>query len=134
MHNYYYIYVPIVPRPRMFLKPNYLLQGTIGKAHNLVCSIAISSIAETSSVNLTWNFTSNDNRVTVIPTTITTDDSIGIIYTTVIQFTYLTEGDEGNYTCTLTLEGNSSESTFNLKIIGKYVYMYMYILFIPIHA
>ena len=100
------------------MKPSYLQQGIIGKAHNLVCSIAISFTAETSSVNLTWNVTSNDNRVTVIPSTITTDDSIGIIYTTVIQFAYLMEGDEGNYTCILTLEGSSSESTFNLKIIG----------------
>ena len=74
-----------------------------------------------SSVNLTWNFTSNDNRVTVIPTTIIIDDSIGIIYTTVIQFTYLMEGDKGNYTCTLTMEGNSAESIFNLnKLICKY--------------
>jgi len=83
----------------------------------LVCSTAISSIAQTKSVNLTWNFTSNDNRVTVIPTTITTDDSIGIIYTTVIQFAYLMEEDEGNYTCTVTIEEDSAESTFNLEII-----------------
>ena len=55
----------------------------------------------------------------MIPTTITTDDSIGIIYTTVIQFAYLMEGDEGNYTCTTTIEENLGESTFNLEIIRK---------------
>ena len=74
---------------------------------------------QSSLVNLTWNFTSNNDRVTVIPTTITTDDSIGIIYTTVIQFAYLMEGDEGNYTCTVTSNENSRESIFNLKIISK---------------
>ena len=74
---------------------------------------------QSSLVNLTWNFTSNDDRVTVIPTTITTDGSIGIIYTTVIQFAYLMEGDEGNYTCTVTSNENSRESIFNLKIISK---------------
>ena len=95
-------------------------QATIGESLDLVCSITISSTVQTSSVNLTWNFTSNDNRVTVIPTTITTDDSIGIIYTTVIKFVYLMEGDEGNYTCNLTTEGYSTESTFYLEIIGKY--------------
>ena len=52
--------------------------------------------------------------------TITTDESIGIIYTTVIQFAYLMEGDEGNYTCTATIEENSGESTFNLELICKH--------------
>ena len=94
-------------------------QGVVGEPHDLVCMIALSSIAQSSSVNLTWNFTSNDDRVTVIPTTITTDDSIGIIYTTVIQFDYLMEADEENYTCTLAINGDSAESTFNLEIISK---------------
>ena len=112
--------ISIVPSPRIFLRPNHFQQGIIGETHELVCLIAISSTAQSSSVNLTWNFTSNDNRVTVIPTTITTDDSIGIIYTTVIQFAYLMEGDEGNYTCTATIEENSGESTFNLELICKH--------------
>ena len=115
-----YIYVFTVPSPRVFLRPNHLQQGIIGEAIDLVCLIAISSTAQSSSVILTWNFTSNDNRVTVIPTTITTDDSIGIIYTTVIQFAYLMEGDEGNYTCTATIGENSGESTFNLEIRCKH--------------
>ena len=94
-------------------------KGIIGEAHELICLIALSNTSQTNSVYLTWNFTSNDNRVTVIPTTITTDDSIGIIYTTVIQFAYLMEGDEGNYPCILTIGGDSVKSVFNLEIIGK---------------
>ena len=82
--------------------------------------MTLSSTAQTSSVNVTWNFTSNDNRVTVIPTTITTNYSVGIIYTTVIQFAYVMEGDEGNYTCTTTIEEDSGDSTFYLKIISKH--------------
>ena len=102
-------------------QPSYLQQGILGDAHDLICLIALSSTAQSSSVNLTWNFNSNDNRVTVIPTTITTDDSIGTIYTTVIQFNYLMEGDEGNYICTLTIDGDSGESIFNLEIISKII-------------
>ena len=109
----------VVSPPRIILRSDYLLQGIIGEEHELICSTTISSAAQTSSVNLTWNFTSNDNRVTVIPTTITTDDSIGIIYTTAIQFAYLIEGDKGNYTCTLSIEGDVVESTFNIELIGK---------------
>ena len=106
--------------PRVFFRPNHLQQGIIGEAVDLICLIAISSTAQSSSVILTWDFPSNDSRVTVMPTTITTDDSIGIIYTTVIQFAYLMEGDEGNYTCTTMIEENSGESTFNLEIMRKY--------------
>ena len=109
-----------VASPRIILRPNHLQQGIIGEAHELVCSIVISSTVQTSSVILTWNFTSNDNRVTVIPTTITTDDFIGIIYTTVIQFAYLMEGDEGNYTCAVTIEENSGESIYNLETTCKH--------------
>ena len=101
------------------LQPNYLQKGTTGDAHSLVCSIGFSSTVQPSSVNLIWNFTSNDNRVTVIPTTITADDSIGNVYTTVIQFAYLMEEDELNYTCILTVEGYSIKSTFSLQLISK---------------
>ena len=119
-NNYYLLCMYIVPRPIISLKPSYLQQEFIGEASELVCSIAISSTAQTSSVNLTWNFTSNDNRVTVIPTIITTDESIGIIYTTAIQFAYLMEGDARNYTCTLTIRGESAKSTYNLELISKW--------------
>ena len=83
-----HVYTYTGNKPRILLRPYYSQQGVIGEATELVCLIVISSTAQSSSVNLTWNFTSNDDRVTVIPTTITTDDSIGIIYTTVIQFDY----------------------------------------------
>ena len=109
----------VAAAPRVFINQSDLQQGIIGEELDLVCQIAISSTAQMNSVNLTWNFTSDDNRVTVIPTTITTDDSIGIIYTTVIQFAYLMEGDEGNYTCAVTIDEDLTESTFNLELISK---------------
>ena len=108
------------PSPRIFSRPAYLQQGIFGEAYDLVCLIALSSAVQ---VNLTWDFTSNYDRVTVIPTTITTDDSIGTIYTTVIQFAYLMEGDEGNYTCIVTIEEGSAESTFDLEIISKLIHL-----------
>ena len=88
--------------------------------HELVCSVALSSIVDPSTVELVWNFTSTDSRVIVIPTTVTNDDTIGNIYSTVIQFAYLVEEDERNYTCTLTV-GDSVESRFDLEILGKYI-------------
>ena len=47
-----------------------------------------------------------DSRVTISPTT-----SSGNNYTNSLQFTYLMEGDEGTYTCNVTiLETNGSQS------------------------
>ena len=123
----------VAPTPRIFLKPSYLQQGAYGEPYDLVCLIALSSTTQANSVNLTWNFTSNDSRVTVIPTTITTDDSIGIIYTTAIQFDYLIESDVETYTCTSTVEGDSSESILNLEVIGKFD-LRMYVTFKPVHV
>ena len=88
--------------------------------HELICSVAFSSIVDPSTVELVWNFASTDSRVIVIPTTVTNDDTIGNIYSTVIQFAYLVEEDEGNYTCTLTV-GDSVESRFDLEILGNYI-------------
>jgi len=115
-----FLYVILLdPSPRIFLRPNYLQQGIIGEPHDIVCSAVLNSTLPTSLVYLTWNFTSNDTRVRVIPATITTDDSIGVIYTTVIQFDYLIGEDEGNYTCLLSFKIYSAESTFHLKTISK---------------
>ena len=101
------------------MRPIGSLQRELGQQLDLVCSVLLSSTVDPSTVELTWNFTSDDNRVTVMPTTITTDDSIGNMYTTVIQFAYLAEEDEGIYTCTLTVE-DSVQCDFELELTGKY--------------
>ena len=107
-------------KPKIFLRPD-VQQGAIGEPYELFCSISLSSAAQSISINLTWNFTSNDNRVIVVPTTSTTDDSIGIIYTTVIQFAYLMEEDERGYKCIMEIEEEyTAESSFYFEIICKY--------------
>ena len=120
VNNYICIkYIYVAPTPRTYLMPNYSQKGIIGETLELICLIALSSTVSSTSVNLTWNFSSNDSRVTVIPTTITTDDSIGIIYTTVIQFAYLIEEDNSIYTCTLTIENTVEESVLEFDIISE---------------
>ena len=115
-----HIHMYIAPTPLILLRPNYMQQAIIGEAHDLICLIALSSKVQPHLVNLTWNFTGTDDRIVVIPTNITIDDSIGIVYTTVIQFAYIMEGDGKNYSCALTIEGDTTESIFNLEIISKY--------------
>ena len=117
-HFFKFVLLCVAPTPRIFLRPNYLLQGIFGEPHDLVCSVPLSSMIQNDSVYLTWNFVTNDTKVKVIPATISTDDSSFIIYTTVIQFDYLTELDEGYYTCSLTFENDSTISSFYLNTIG----------------
>ena len=128
MYYVMYVYTYTANKPRIFLRPYYSQQGVIGEATELVCLIAISSAAQSSLVSLSWNHARNNDclRVRVIPTTITTDDSIGIIYTTVMKFNYLSETDEGYYTCSMMIDEDLTESTFYFKIIGKYVHMCAY--------
>ena len=115
------------PTPRIFVNDE-VLQRPVLDANELVCLVVLSSTAQPNSVNLTWNFTSNDTRARVIPTAITSDDSIGISYTTVIQFSYLMDGA---YTCTVMIDGDSAESHFNF--ISKhtcYAFIYMYMVMV----
>ena len=70
---------------------------------DIICSVTISSTVDPDSVELTWtnadSIITADNRVTILPTNVTKNPS-SFTYTTVIQFAYLMEGDDGNsYTC-----------------------------------
>ena len=113
------LYAHLAPAPRIFLRPNDL-QGIVGEMHELICVVALSSTLDTTTVQLQWDFSSNDSRITVLPATVAADDSIGSIYSTVIQFAYLVEEDEGNYTCTLTVE-DPVMSNFDLEILSKHL-------------
>ena len=119
VQNYFCMLTYVAPAPRIFLRPNDL-QGTAGEMHELICVVALSSTIDTTAVQLQWDFISNDSRITVLPATVMADDSIGNIYSTVIQFAYLVEEDEGNYTCTLIVE-NPVMSNFDLEILSKYL-------------
>jgi len=57
-----------------------------------------------------------DDRVIISPTT-----SSGNNYTSSLQFTYLMEGDEGNYTCNVILpDGNNVSQSFEIdSLTGK---------------
>ena len=95
-----------MPVPRISLQPSGLLQGFVGEMQNIICSVTITSAIDPNSVELTWtnndSIITTDNRVTITPTNITENPS-SFTYSTTIQFAYLMEGDEGNYTCNVTV-------------------------------
>ena len=91
-----------MPVPRISLQP---LQGIVGEMQSIICSVTITSAIDPNSVELTWtnndSIITTDNRVTITPTNITENLS-SFTYSTTIQFAYLMEGDEGDYTCNVT--------------------------------
>ena len=75
----------------------------VGSSQDIQCIVRTVSGVELSSVMISWmgpggESITNDSRVTISPTI-----SSGNNYTSSLQFTYLMEGDEGMYTCNVTI-------------------------------
>ena len=74
---------------------------------DIICSVTITPAIDSYSVELTWtnndSIITTDNRVTITPINITENPS-SFTYTKTIQFAYLMEGDEGDYTCNVAVD------------------------------
>ena len=85
---------------------------------NVICSVTITSVIDPDSVELTWtnndSIITTDNRVTITPTNITENPS-SFTYSTTIQFAYLKEGDERNYTCNVTVNDMMESHSITLQ-------------------
>ena len=107
-----------MPVPRISLQPSGLLQGVVGEMQDIICSVTITSAIDPNSVELTWtnndSIITTDNRVTITPTNITENPS-SFTYSTTIQFAYLMEGDEGNYTCNVTVDDMMESHSITLQ-------------------
>ena len=118
----------IVPAPRISLQPSGFLQGFVGEMQDIICSVTITSEIDPDLVKLTWtlddSFITTDNRITII--TNITENPSSFTYTTIIQFTYLMEGDEGNYTCNVEADDMvESLSTIIENLRSTYIHVCM---------
>ena len=110
-------FISVVPVPKISYLPSTLLFRSPG---DIICSVTITSAVDPNSVELTWTNSDSiitaDNRITISPITVTENPS-SFTYTTTIQFAYLIEEDEKNYTCNVTLgDMRKSQSTIpNLR-------------------
>ena len=103
---YIFLFYALVPAPRISLEPSGYLQGVVGEMQDIICSVTIASTIDPDIVELTWtnadSIITTDNRVTI--KTNVTENPSSFTYTTIIQFAYLMEGDEGNYTCSVEVD------------------------------
>ena len=105
-----------MPDLRISIQPSGYLQGVVGEMQVITCSITITSTIDPDSVDLTWtnadSIITADNRVTII--TNITENPSSFTYTTIIQFAYLMEGDEGNYTCNVEVDDMMESNSITL--------------------
>ena len=75
----------------------------VGSPQDIQCIVSTVSGVDLSSVMISWmgpggESITNDSRVTISPTTSNSNN-----FTSSLQFTYLMEGDEGEYTVSVTI-------------------------------
>ena len=112
-----------VPTPTITISPPGPIQGAmVGSPLFINCTVSTVSGVESSSVMISWmgpggGSIMNDSRVTISPVT-----STGNNYLSSLQFNYLMEGDEGTYTCNVTvLETTASQSVELELFFGTYI-------------
>ena len=95
------------------MQPSGYLQGVVGEMQDIICSVTVTSTIDPDTVELTWtnadSIITTDNRVTII--TDITENPFSFTYITTIQFAYLMEGDDGDYTCYVEID-DVMESNF----------------------
>ena len=116
-----------VPTPTVSITPSGPIQGAmVGSPQDIQCTVSTVSGVELSSVMISWmgpggDTIRNDSRVTISPTS-----GSGNNYTSILQFMYLMEGDEGIYECGVMILETSRRSTTEMtNIIGKLLTYHM---------
>ena len=108
-----------VPTPTVTILPSGPIQGAmVGSPQVISCTVSTVSGVESSSVMINWmgpeggGSVLNDDRVIINPTT-SSDNT----YTSSLQFTYLTERDNGTYTCNVMILETSRSQLFELQLL-----------------
>ena len=94
----------LVPLPTVTLSPSGPIQGAmVGSPQDIQCIVSTVSGVESSLVMISWmgpngSYTSN-NRITIEMDGMANHNT----YNSTLQLAYLMEGDEGIYTCSVTI-------------------------------
>ena len=109
-----------VPPLNITISPSDPIQGAmVGSSQVINCTVCTVSGVESSSVMISWmgpggGSIMNDSRVTIGPTI-----SSGNSFTSSLQFTYLLERDEGNYTCNWTILKTTGSQSVELQSLAS---------------
>ena len=85
----------------------------MGDLHEIQCKVYTDKVVSASIVNITWiGGPNNDTIVTNNRINISAITSAGNNHTSTLQFLYLTEEDQGLYTCHIAILNNYTDSGF----------------------
>jgi len=116
----------VVPTPTidtLLFTSGPIQEAMVGSPQDIQCIVSTVSGVDLSSVMINWmgpggDSITNDSRVTISPIT-----SSGNNYTSILQFTYLMEGDEGMYTCNVMILKTNESDCFELSnLVGELIF------------
>ena len=115
-----HIVLHTVPNPGINIPP--IQEARVGESQDIVCQVTTVDGLSANSVMISWigpgGPITNNSRVTISPTT-----SSGNTYNSSLQFTYLMEGDEGTYNCSvMILETTGSQSVEISSLTSKFFF------------
>ena len=84
----------------------------MGDSHEIQCKVYTDKVINANIINITWIGPNNDTIVTNNRTTVITATTSADNHTSTLRFRYLTENDEGLYTCHIAILNNYTESGF----------------------
>ena len=107
----------IAPPPSISFNPSSPIQNLmVGELQTIECRV--DTIAGVNSLMINWTgpggAISNNTRVTITPPT-----RSGNTYTSSLQFVYLMEGDEGTYTCNVTILQTRASESIELEALSS---------------
>ena len=106
----------LIPTPTVTISLSGPTQGVIGSPQVINCTVSTFNEVNTSSVIIRWmgpggNINATNGRVSIEPVT----DDGNNMYTSSLQFDYLIKGDEGNYTCNVTIDDTNESQSLELQ-------------------
>ena len=119
----------------IIISPAGPIQGAmVGSPQVIVCTVNTFNEVQSSSVVISWfgpngNNIMNASRVIISPTT-----SSANTYTSSLQFMYLMEGDEGTYTCNVTILQISESQSVTLSSLNSKLHTVPLILYVIVYS
>ena len=93
---------------------------TMGDPYEIQCEVYTDQLVHSDIVNITWIGPNNDTIVPDKRISITTTNSTGHNHTSTLQFSYLSEDDEGMlFTCHVTILSNTDSKSFEIEEISS---------------
>ena len=118
----YYSSFLLVPQPPINISQS--REGAVNEEnHTLTCTVTVVNGIQSDLVMISW--TGGSSLSSSPRVTITDQTNVGLVYTKKVIFSPLLNGDGGQYTCSVTVNGfDEVDSSSSVMVNGKYTVWY----------